>query len=92
MRILLLSLAFVGMTACKDVGKENVESCEAWVDSQSCGEYDFSSALGSGCSYYEDLDCDISGYFDCLTENTSCDGDLADISGWTSCLSQATCD
>ena len=89
-RILLLSLAFVGMTACKDVGKANVESCESWIDSQNCGDYDFSGDIV--CSSYEELECDISGYFDCLSDNTSCDGDMPDISGWSACLSQATCD
>ncbi len=83
-------LALVGLVGCQSA--DNVASCESWLDAVSCGEYDFSTAVD--CSIYEDVECDISDYFDCLTDNTTCDEatGIPDTSGWTSCTDLATCD
>ena len=90
-RLLLFSVLLT-LTACKDVGKANVDSCESWVASMECGTTDFSSLVG--CEAYEDYDCDVSDYFNCLSENTTCDEDLGvpDVLGWSECIALAECD
>jgi len=92
---LLLSCLFVFgglavLTSCDSA--DNVASCEAWVDSVSCGTTDFSTLVN--CSVYEETTCDISDYFTCLTDNGTCDEatGVYDSSGWAQCASQATCD
>lgn len=73
-------------------GTDNVAACEDWLDTVSCGTYDFSTNVD--CSIYEETDCDIADYFDCLSDNTTCDETLGmpDTQGWTSCSSLALCD
>ena len=46
------------------------------------------------CTVYSETACDISGYFDCLTDATDCDEDLGivDTTGWADCAEEATCD
>ena len=91
-RTLFAAAAFLSLVACKDAGQANVDSCETWVADVSCGETDFSGLVD--CTIYEETDCDISGYFDCLTSNGSCDDatGVYDSSGWTTCASEATCE
>jgi hypothetical protein len=87
MRFLPL-LAFA-LAAC---GKpDNVGACEDWLDAVECGDYDYSTVVD--CSTYEDYDCDVSAYFDCLTDNTVCDEStgVPDTSGWTACASELEC-
>jgi len=83
--------ALVMASACSK-GKKNVAACEDWLASMSCGDTDYTTLVS--CDAYEETTCDISEYFDCLTENTTCDEDLgvADMSGWTECTSYTTCD
>ncbi len=73
-------------------GNSNVQACEEWVEAVSCGEYDFSTSVD--CSVYEDSACDISDYFDCLTDNTICDEEtgVPDMSGWGECTDYASCE
>ena len=82
----ICGFAGMGLQGC---GTDNVAACEEWIESLNCGEYDFSSTLD--CSIYESTECDISDYFDCLTENTECIDGVPDMTGWLSCLSKATC-
>lgn len=71
---------------------DNVEACESWLEATSCGTTDF--GLFIDCSIYEDTECDISAYFDCLTDNTTCDEatGVADVTAWSMCASKAQCD
>lgn len=73
-------------------GFDNVAACEDWLDAVSCGSYDFSTAVD--CNLYEETLCDIADYFDCLTDNTSCDDTLGipDTTGWASCSNLALCE
>ncbi len=75
-----------------DTGYDNVQACEEWVGSFSCGDYYLSGVVD--CSVYSETVCDVSDYFDCLAENTDCDEDLGivDTTGWTSCADLASCD
>lgn len=68
---------------------DNVGACEEWIDASECGEYDWSSVID--CSIYADLPCNISAYFNCLTDNTSCVEGIPDTSGWANCYELATC-
>lgn len=88
MRNLLLASLALALSAC---GYDNVGACEDWVASMECGDYDYSSVVD--CSVYEDYNCDVADYFDCLTDNTTCDDatGVADMSGWTECTSLAAC-
>ncbi len=73
-------------------GYDNVQACEDWLDTVSCGEYDFSASVD--CSVYEDYPCDISDYFECLTDNTACGKEtgMSDMSGWSACSHLASCE
>lgn len=87
----LFAVMFAGMlfsmSACGSY--DNVQSCKDWVEAISCGEYDFTTVID--CNGYESADCDISDYFDCLTDNTTCAEGVPDMSGWATCVSKATC-
>ncbi len=87
----ILLLSALALSACTSVGQKNVEACQDWIAASSCGDTDFSGYLT--CSDYESLTCDISGYFDCLTVNTTCDESTGtvDTSGWGSCAEETTC-
>ena len=69
---------------------DNVAACEAWVETMTCGETDFSTLVV--CSNYEAIECNIADYFDCLTENYSCDMGVADTAGWAACSALAVCE
>ena len=68
---------------------DNVDACEAWVDAYECGGFDIGQSLN--CDLYADATCDLSDYFDCLTDNTSCTNGFPDTSGWPACVDLATC-
>ena len=95
-----LPLLFVIAIGCGDDSEslntgtpfDNVSACENWVEALSCGDYDFGSSVS--CESYRNVTtCDISDYFDCLTDNTSCDTNtgIPDFSNWQSCTPLATC-
>ncbi len=67
-----------------------VRLCEEWLASMTCGDYDFSDAVD--CSIYEEVDCDLSYYFNCLTQNTGCIDGVPDISDWGECTELAACE
>ena len=69
---------------------DNVAACERWVDTVSCGDFDFSMLVD--CDLYEDTVCDISDYFDCLSDNTECNDGVPDTQGWQNCAEEAECD
>lgn len=87
MQIALFALSLLGCGAADNVG-----ACEDWVAAMQCGEYDYSTVVD--CTIYEETTCDISDYFDCLTENTTCDEatGIPDTTGWTSCYDLASCE
>ena len=67
-----------------DGGSNNtVQACETFLDNLECAIPD--GALD--CSVYTEVACDVTDYLDCLTENSSCVGDMIDISGWANCIS-----
>ena len=73
---------------------DNQAACERWASSISCGQFDPQQTIP--CSgYAQQTGCDLSGYFDCLTENFKCSDfggmKTPDASGWTKCTSLATC-
>ncbi len=74
-----------------DCNFDNVQACQDWLDAYSCGEYDFSDSVD--CGLYSNYGCDVSDYFDCLTENTFCDEEtgVPETSGWTNCTDYADC-
>ena len=82
-----LGLAFA-LSGCG--GHDNVAACEAWVEKATCGNTNFSTLVA--CGSYADLDCDISDYFDCLTENFSCDMGVPNTAGWVACAAFAVCE
>lgn len=71
-------------------GLDNVGACNAWVEATKCGSTDIASLVN--CDLYKDTDCNISGYFDCLVQNTKCENDVLDATGWGSCASKAVCE
>ena len=67
----------------------NVSACEDFVDSLNCTLPGGDAALS--CTTYEIIECDVSPYFDCLADNTSCADGMADLSGWADCASLSGC-
>jgi hypothetical protein len=68
---------------------DNVGACEDWIDAYECGGFDIGQSLN--CDLYADAICDLSEYFDCLTDNTACTNGFPDTSGWSACVDLATC-
>jgi hypothetical protein len=72
---------------------DNVAACNAWLSANQCGDYDFSQVIN--CQMYAGAPCDVSAYFDCLTDNTTCMevGGMSypDMSGWGACSSLVQC-
>ena len=78
-----------------DESVDNVDACEDWVAtlaSLNCGDVDWSQL--ASCDVYADVSCDLAGngYFECLSQNTTCTVGTADVSGWAQCSSLATCE
>jgi hypothetical protein len=63
-------LLMVGV-GCKDPAERSVAACEEYVASQECGDFDFAGAFP--CDSYSTSECDLSGWFDCLDDKTTCD-------------------
>jgi len=61
----------------------NVQACEAFVDSLDCGLPD--GALD--CSSYAGVTCDLTEYLDCLADNSACTNGMLDPTGWVECVS-----
>ena len=70
---------------------DNEAACNNWKQAVSCEGADLSILNMLDCSTYDSYACDISAYFDCLTENTKCNGSVLDVSGWTGCQNLAVC-
>jgi hypothetical protein len=73
------------------IGEVNVAACEDWLSAMECGDTDFSQLVS--CDVYVNTSCDISDYFDCLAEETSCDEEtgIVDTSEWLNCIDLAEC-
>lgn len=99
-KVVTLTLAAMAVaTAGCNSGPDNRASCEAYVEQINSLECFSGSAMlnpQTTCSGYDSTTCDISGYFDCLTDNTECmtvgGVSVPDTSGIASCASLATCD
>ncbi len=95
--VLFVCLFSFGMLACGDddggSSADNKAACEKWVKTISCGTFDATKSIS--CSAYSSTACDISGYFDCLTNEFKCKDvsgtKIPDMSGWSKCTSKATC-
>ena len=72
-------------------GEASVESCESWREGMVCGELDYREEFS--CEIYAEERCDVSLYFYCLEQNTSCDEETStfDLSGWDKCQAAAGC-
>ncbi|MEQ1501743.1 MAG: hypothetical protein ABMB14_05905 [Myxococcota bacterium] len=82
------------LVGCGGAGKKNVTACEDYVASLACGDFDVTSLYGDDfCSAYEETTCDISEYFNCLTDSVACDDATSvltvDAAG---CASKAVCE
>lgn len=78
-----------------DGGKavDNVSACEELLESLECGGVSLGDQLGEAlaCETYDRYGCSLDGYFQCLTDNTRCDGDYPDVTGWTACTGKLSC-
>jgi len=69
---------------------EAMRGCTAPLCSSiTCGSFDPSTVVQ--CDSYANLTCDISGYFDGLTQNFKCTNDIPDPSGLTAWIDKAKC-
>jgi hypothetical protein len=93
--LLLVSVFAVAMIGCGDDdgggAADNVGACEDWLAAMDCGTTDFSSLVD--CNAYANTTCDISDYFQCLTDGTTCDEatGVVDMTGWADCADLASC-
>jgi hypothetical protein len=92
MRNLILGVAAITLISGCSKGKKNVAACEDWLASLSCGDWDPAGDGSVSCDAYGELKCDVSEYFTCLTDATSCEDDVVDIAGWGECATKATCE
>lgn len=101
MRTLLVALAVSSVAVGCNYGKRNAKACEDWIESMDesfagseCEGTDFSSLILGGCEAYEDSKCDISEYFVCLEENTTCgeESGVVNTEGWDNCTTLASCE
>jgi hypothetical protein len=87
----VLALSLLLLAGC---GTDNVEVCEDWAATVSCGDFDASTAIT--CSVYERETCDLTEYFTCLTDNLQCDESTdpatANVDGWEDCWDLDDCD
>ena len=78
-----------------DDGKtvDNVSACEEWLDALECGGVSLGDELAGAiaCDSYAQYGCRLDGYFECLTANTKCDGDVPDVTGWSACAGKLSC-
>lgn len=96
----LFALMFAAMfamsfAACGDDEEsfDNKKSCEDWVASFDCGDYDFTAGNEAYCDSYDGIACDLSDLFDCWSDNITCvDGVFGMTAEYASCANLATCD
>ncbi|HET6584477.1 MAG TPA: hypothetical protein VFG69_13540, partial [Nannocystaceae bacterium] len=69
---------------------DNVAACEAWIEGFECDGFDIGQTLH--CDEYAGFECDISDYFECLTDNTTCTMGFPNTSGWAACIDLAMCE
>ena len=74
-----------------DGDTDNVAACNDWKNAVSCTGADLTVLNMLDCSMYDSYACDLSAYFDCLSDNTSCNGSVLDITGWTNCYNLVAC-
>jgi hypothetical protein len=69
----------------------NVELCEEWAASMDCGGVEFGDLVT--CDDFRARHCYLYDYFDCLTENASCDDEngSVDTSLWDECEPLDSC-
>lgn len=92
----MMALAFVtiALAGCNNNAKKNEQACNDWLAAAECGDFDFSTVID--CSLYAGdayAKCDISGYFTCLTDNTTCDtaSGIATVDA-AACAAEAACE
>lgn len=66
-------------------GTDNVSACEAFVDGVSCAELPGGAPL-IDCTIYAEVVCDVSDYFNCLADSTTCVDGFADTTQWMGCI------
>ena len=66
---------------------DNAAACQALVDGWEC-------PIPAGTLRCEDFDlspCDLAEYFECLADNSTCQGTMLDVSQWGTCATLASC-
>ena len=87
------ALAVLGLALSACPSFDNVAACEEWLASMECGDQDFSGLVDCEIYSADSYPCDVADYFNCLTDNGSCDDALGiyDSSGWVDCTDLAAC-
>lgn len=93
-RLMTFAFVTVALAGCGNNIQKNIDACNAWLDASECGDFDFSTVID--CNVYDNdayKKCDISGYFDCLATNTTCDEALgiATVDA-AACTAEASCE
>lgn len=92
MKKFMLTIAtLVTVVTLAGCGADNVASCNKWKEKVKCGTV---SVDAVNCDAYKNTTCDISAYFDCMSDAYVCkDGqyDTTKLANATSCASKATC-
>jgi hypothetical protein len=88
MKKLLIGLAAVGAIALTACGPDNVAACTAYVEhfnGLECLADGADIDAASTCPDSLNSGADLTGYYNCLIENSTCDGETLDTSGTTDC-------
>ncbi len=67
---------------------DNVAACQEFVDAWNCDGVDLAQVVM--CNVYEGYTCDVSAYFECLADETTCDAASLQAAV-SSCASLASC-
>lgn len=94
MRAATMMLITMAGAACATGGSgfDNVAACDETLANFSCGDVDFAALID--CSAFADRTCDLTTYFDCLTDNFVCEEAASpafDVSNWETCAEMTVC-
>ncbi|OGQ86937.1 MAG: hypothetical protein A2289_07910 [Deltaproteobacteria bacterium RIFOXYA12_FULL_58_15] len=97
MKKILSVLAVGGFVFAAGCGNDNAEACKSYVDKvQDCGGTYASTYNDGWCDAFDESDCDVADYFNCLEDALgSCtNGDFSgvDNTALAACAAKATCD
>jgi len=95
--LVILTLIVVSSIKVTNVNTKVVGNMQVRKEAQSAAQEGIETVISTdftklvNCDIYKDAQCDLTGYFDCLTSNTSCTNGVSDTTKWSNCAAKAVC-